>query len=296
MTWLARFAARRRLHRELAEEIQTHLDEKADELMAGGLSRDEALSAARRAFGNVTLIEERSREVWAWPLLETCWTDARNAARRLRRSPTSAVVAILSVGLGIGAATSIFSVVHAVLISPYPYRDVDRMVHLHVLDAGTGSSFDLPLSTDQYREFRRSPILDDSMAIDTEGMSAAGSDLPELVNAAHLSPNAFRFLGVPPLHGRVFTPEEATNPAEPEPVAVLSYQYWQRRYGGDANAVGQMLRLDNQSYRIIGVMPRRFAWWSGDVYLPLRQSSDPDRLATVAQGRRRSAGRRRGTR
>src|ERR1700681_2604800 len=99
MSWFPGLVSRRRLHRELAEEIQGHLEEKVEDLMEGGLSRAEAVSAARRAFGNGTLIEERGREVWGWPFAETSWADVRYTCRRLRRSPTFTLVSVLSIAL-----------------------------------------------------------------------------------------------------------------------------------------------------------------------------------------------------
>ena len=291
MNWFLGLVSRRRLHRELAEEIQGHLEEKVEDLMEGGLSRAEAVSAARRAFGNVTVIEERGREVWGWPVLETCRADVRYACRRLRRGPMFTLMSVLSIGLGIGATTAIFSVIHAVLINPYPYRDADRLVHLHVFNHGE-FVFDLPLSDRQFAELQQSPIVEGAMAMDTEGMSAAGGRRPEPVNAGYLSPNAFGFLGVPPLLGRPFTPEDVAYPSGPDTkshgmanrgrrVVVLGYRYWQKRYGARLDVLGQILRLDGQDHEIIGVMPRRFAWWDCDVYLPLEPSSDPDRLASV---------------
>jgi putative ABC transport system permease protein len=280
MSWLLGPVSRRRLHRELAEEIQAHLEEKVEDLMEGGLSRAEAVSAARRAFGNATMIEERGREVWGWRFVETWWTDVRQACRRLHRGPTFTLLSMLSIALGIGATTVIFSVIHAVLIDPYPYRDADRLVHLHVFNRGE-FVYDLPLSDRQFAELQGSPIVDEAMAMDTEGMSATGGSLPEPVNAGYLSPNAFGFLGVPPLLGRPFTPEDVTNPSGPPRVVVLGYGYWQKHYRARTDIIGQNLRLDDQDHRIIGVMPRRFAWWDCDVYLPLEHSPDPDRLASV---------------
>jgi putative ABC transport system permease protein len=281
MNWLRRLVSQRRLHRELAEEIQAHLEEKVEDLIEGGLSRAEAVSAARRAFGNATMIEERGREVWGWPFAETWRADVRYACRRVRRSPTFMLVSVLSIALGLGATTVVFSVIHAVLINPYPYRDADRLVHLHVFNRGD-FVFDLPLSDRQFEELQGSPIVDEAMAMDTEGMSAAGGSLPEPVNAGYLSSNAFGFLGVPPLLGRPFTPEDVTGAsATPQRVVVLGYGYWQKHYGARPNVLGQILRLDDRDHRIIGVMPRRFAWWDCDVYLPLEHSPDPDRLASV---------------
>jgi putative ABC transport system permease protein len=281
MNWRLRLASRQRRHLELAQEIQAHLDEKVEDLIEGGLTREEAVSAARRAFGNVTAIEERGLEVWGWPWLDTCLADLRYACRRLRRSPTFTLISVLSIALGTGATTAVFGVIHAVLINPYPYRDADRLVHLHVFNRGT-FVYDLPLSDRQFDAFQESPVLDGAMAMDTEGMSATGGGrLPEPVNAGYLSLNGFGFLGVPPLLGRFFTPEDATSRSNSRRVVVLSYRYWQRHYGSRPNILGQSLRLDDEDYDVIGVMPRRFAWWDCDVYLPLAHSSDPNRLASV---------------
>ena len=158
MNWLSRLVARRRLHEELAEEIQEHLDEKIADLIESGMRREDAVLAARRAFGNVTLTAERGREVWGWPSIETWWADARYGWRQLRKSPGFTLVAVVSSALGIGASTAVFCVMYAVLINPYPYTDPDRLVHLHVLDQG-GFLFDLPLSSQQFEEFQHAPVL-----------------------------------------------------------------------------------------------------------------------------------------
>jgi len=128
MTWLKRFFSRNRRYDDLAVSIQEHLDERTEELMEDGMSREEAAQKARREFGNVTQIAERSREAWQWPTLESIWADVRFALHQLRKSPGFAITAILTLALGIGATTAIFSVVKAVLLASLPYKDSSRLV------------------------------------------------------------------------------------------------------------------------------------------------------------------------
>src|SRR6201984_2815351 len=136
MSWFKRLFWRRRLFGELSEEIQAHLEEKIDELVADGMSRKEAAAAARRAFGNVTLTEEDSRNVWRWPSVEELLADVRYGLRALRRNPMFTVVASLTIAIGIGANTAVFSVVNSVLLKPLNFPDAEQLVSLHQIAPG----------------------------------------------------------------------------------------------------------------------------------------------------------------
>src|SRR5579871_4512445 len=127
MNWLRQTFGRRRLYSDLSREIQEHLDEKAEELMAAGMSREEAIAAARREFGNALLVEERSREVWRWPGVDTILAEIKYALRSLRRSPGFTITVIFILALAIGANTAVFSVVDALLLRPLPYPEPDRL-------------------------------------------------------------------------------------------------------------------------------------------------------------------------
>jgi predicted permease len=272
--------ARRRLSKDLSEEIQQHLDEKVEELVAEGMPREEAVYCARRQFGNVVLIEEQGREVWAWPWIENRLADLSFAFRQMRKEPLFSVVACLSLALGIGATTVMFSVVYSVLINPYPYKDANRIVHIHVFDQDAVLT-DLLLSSSQFQRFQDARVLDGAIAMDQAPMSETGGEIPESVMSGHLTANAFEFFGVPPLIGREFTPRDATDSSHPANVAVLSYHYWKKHFAGQPNAVGKTLQLNRENYTVIGVLPARFAWWDCDVYTPLAYSQDPDRTAMV---------------
>src|SRR5580692_7854610 len=125
MNWIRQFLTRGRMYRDLSEEIEQHLTEKIEALMAGGMSREEAEHRARREFGNVTRIEERGREAWMWPLAESLWADTRFAVRQLAKNPGFALTAIVTLALGIGATTAIFSLVNTVLLRPLPFPGQD---------------------------------------------------------------------------------------------------------------------------------------------------------------------------
>jgi predicted permease len=274
MRWFKSIFSRRSQYDDLSLSIQEHLEEKIDELVDEGMSRLDATSVARREFGNVTLIEERSREVWQWSLLENLAADLRFAWRQAVKSPRFAIAAIVTLAIGIGAQATIYSVVHAVLIDPFPYRGALRMVHLHLYDK-TPIPFDLAMTGPQFLEFQKLPVLDGAIAEDQFSRALTGEELPEQVQTARLSPDGFAFFGVPALLGRGFGPGDGVH------VAVLSYPFWKTHYAARNDIVGKTLQLDHENYTIVGVLPQRFAWWGSEVYTPLAYSADPHRIASV---------------
>ncbi|MBT9331267.1 ABC transporter permease [Paracidobacterium acidisoli] len=274
MAWFRSLFPRRRMYDDLSEEIRQHLEEKIESLMADGLSREDAGHQARREFGNAMLMEERSREVWLRPWIESLCADLRFAWRQAVKSPRFALAAVATLAIGIGAQTAVYSVIHAVLIDPYPYRGAMRMVHFHLYDKNP-FPFDMALDGQQFAEFRRSPVLDGVIAEDKWSMTLTGEELPVQIQADRTSSNAFQFFGVPALAGREFSP------SDPQTVAVLSYRFWRSHFAGRMDVIGKRVQLNHQDYTILGVLPQRFAWGGSDVYIPFAYSADPQRIASV---------------
>jgi predicted permease len=206
--------------------------------------------------------------------------DLRHVARQLRMAPGFAVVSILSLALGIGATATVFSVIYGALIDPYPYRGADRMVQLRLHDQ-SGHRNVILLSSRQFGDFKRLDVLDGAVAMDNWDMASTGDALPEAVRVAHLSADAFAYFGVPTIFGRAFSGSAARPGEGSEQVVVLSYPFWQRRYGGSRDVLGKMLQLDHRNYTIVGVVPPRFRWGNSDVYKPLAMTADPNRIYMV---------------
>src|ERR1700734_3568716 len=181
------FFSRRRRYEDLSVSIREHLQEKVEDLMEEGMSREEAAFAARRDFGNAALLEERSRQVWQQPLLAYLLADLKFACRQALRLPSFTLATIATLAIGIGAQATMYSVVHAVLMDPYPYQGAMRMVHLHLYEKDPTPD-DLGLTGPQFAAFLRSPFLDGAIAEDMYGRALTGEALPEQVQAARISP------------------------------------------------------------------------------------------------------------
>ncbi len=195
--------------------------------------------------------------------------DLRFAVRMLRKRPGFTLVAVLTLALGIGATTALFSVTYGVLISPYPYEKPEKIWTPGLRNAQTNQRM-RPYLLNEYLDMAKLPAFADVMATWPGQALLTGEYAPETLQAIRVSANAFNFLGVPPLLGRTIQPSDVRTNGEPEPVTVLSFRRWQQLFGNDPNVLGKTLRLNDQPHTIIGVMPPRFGWWTGNgVWLPM---------------------------
>ena len=261
MQGLSKLFNRGRRYNDISVSIQEHIEERTEELMEEGRSREQAAQAARREFGNVTLIEERSREVWQWAALESTVADLRLSLRRLRKSPGFAAIVLLTMALGIGANTTVFSVINSVLLKPLPYPNQGQLVALTLRAPGAEGLADfssgLQLSPSMYLTFSERNRTFQSLGVWTPGTaSVTGLAQPEEVQTALISDGVLETLGVLPVAGRWFSPGDQ-DPRGAKTV-MLSYGYWQRRFGGDPSAIGRSIQIDAQTREIVGVMPRGF--------------------------------------
>jgi predicted permease len=212
--------------------------------------------------------------------MQTLIQDLRYSGRQLIKSPGFTLTAVLSLALGIGATTAVFSVIYAALMDPYPFPAADRIVRMTVRTKA-GSVDTVNLNPPQIQQLRQVSMIESMLAMDYHAMTMTGHDLPENVNVIGLISNGFDDLGVPPLLGRGLMRSDAVDGQDPQPVAVVSYKFWQERLGGDAQVVGKTLELDRKNYAIVGVAAPRFRWYSADVYLPLKMTQDPGHFCIV---------------
>ena len=199
--------------------------------------------------------------------------DFRYALRQLFKSPGFALIGIISLALGIGATTAVFSVIYAIVMNPYPYAHSDRMVHMRLKDASGQDRF-FGLTAGQWQQIRKSPVVEDAFLEGGWSLTVTGQDLPEDMQACVMSSNSFEFLGVPTFLGRGLLPPDAIDGQDPEAVAVLGYKFWQKHFNSNREVVGQKLQLVKKNYTIVGVAAPRFTWEDADVYLPQKITQD----------------------
>jgi len=196
--------------------------------------------------------------------MQSLLADLRYAGRELRRRPGFALTAVLSLALGIGATSAVFSVIYAILIDPFPYPRADRIMEMRLVDKAGKDSYMGPSGPQ------------DVTLMDWWNLTTTDGDLPEDVQANYIDPNAPNHWGIRALKGRWLIPSDAPPGQEPQRVVVVSYQFWQRYYMGDPKVIGRTLQLVHKPYQVVGVMPPRFRWANVDMYLPLKVTRDPN--------------------
>jgi predicted permease len=272
----------RRVRDEVDEELRFHIEQTVERLVGEGMSEPQARAEAARRFGSAERIGARtSREDQAWLRLSSVWDslaqDVRFAGRMLRRSPIFAGVAVLTLGLGLGAATSIFSVVQAVLLEPPSFRVPDRLVHVWEENRDEGWSNGTLSPADFFDVRERVAALEGAAGYGTGIVTISGDDLAEAVRAGWVTGDFFDVLGVHPISGRGFLSTETWSDAAP--TVVLSDELWARRWSRDPAIVGSTLLVDEVARRVVGVMPPRvhFPELSTDLWVPMQWSPEGPR-------------------
>jgi predicted permease len=267
MNWLKQLFTRRRAYKDLSDEMQQHLEEKIGELVRTGMPIKEATVTARREFGNVTLTEEDSRDVWRWLSIENFFADVRYGLRMLRRNPVFTAVGLLTIAIGIGANAAVFSVVNSVLLKPLHYPNSEELVSLHQIAPGAAGLADfengLLLSPSMYFAYAENNRTFQSLGVwDTGTASVTGLAEPEQVRVVDISDGMLQALDVVPEVGRWLSAADQVPNGPPR--AMLSYGFWQRRFGGDRSAIGRNIQVDSRPLEIIGVMPQGFRFVDTD--------------------------------
>lgn len=245
------------LERQLDEELRYHLDRQTEQNVAAGMSSEEAKSAALRTFGNLALSKEHCREARGVRFVEDCWQDFRYGARMLRQHAGFTLIAVLTLGLGVGANTAIFSVVNGVLLKPLPFPDPERLVIVREGRTEGGDNISYPNFLD-VRE-QASSFAATAVYYSTDATLTKSGEPPERLSCAVVSANIFDILGASPIVGRAFLPEEDKLGGGPtDRPLILSQAFWRRRFNHAADVLGKQVTLNGKSYTVVGVMPESF--------------------------------------
>jgi predicted permease len=275
MTWWHRLLRRGRMEEQLEKELRFHIDQHAADLIAGGHNADEARRQARLALGGPEQVKEQCRDARGTRWLEDLWQDFRYALRTLRKAPGFAAVALLTLALGIGAATVMFTIVNGVLLKPLPYPEPGRLVAVH----GHTATWNAALYGEQnlaYPDFL--DCARESRSMDLAGLVYNTGTITEPGQAEHveeygISSNLFSVLGVPLFRGRAFLAGEDRPGGAP--VAIIGYSLWQRRFAGSLAAIGMAVTVDGTRYTAVGIAPAGFrpGGGEGDLYTPMGQNT-----------------------
>ncbi|HKW56460.1 MAG TPA: ABC transporter permease [Candidatus Acidoferrum sp.] len=272
MGW-TKFLRRASWDEERKRELEAYLENETDDNLARGMSAKEARYAAQRKLGNLSLIREEIYRMNSLNFFESLWQDVRCGFRMLRRNAAFAVIAVLTLGLGIGANTAIFSVVHAVLLSPLPYDHPERIMLL--VESNPSKGFPrFAVAPPNYMDWRNTTTSFAAMASMARGaFNFTGAAEPERLTGARVGASFFSVFGAKPALGRTFLPDDDVEGKAS--VVVLSYGLWTRNFGSDPQIIGKSLTLDSHSYRVIGVMQSDFQFPRGvELWLPAEFTSD----------------------
>lgn len=272
------------IHSEIDEEARFHIEMRIDENIRRGMSPEEARRDAERRFGNLTRMKERGYEVRGGRWLETLWQDLRFGARMLLKKPGFTLIAVITLALGIGANAVIFSIVYTMLIQPLPYANAERLAAVSQVnreDVEFGVSYpDFTAWKEQNATFERMA----AAASDGINVSQTTGDNVERVIGSRVSTEFFPLLGGRAQLGRVFLAEEF-RPGTGR-VVVLSHKLWQERFGADAGVIGRTIKLDDQNYTVVGVMPPSFLYpFSSVLWTPLESEEEPGLLQDATANR-----------
>jgi len=256
-----------RFDHDLEEEMRLHVDLRAADGQAAGLAADAAQAAARRQFGNATQVQEKSREAWGWTRIDSWRQDVRYGLRTLAANPGFTATAVLSLALGIGANTAIFSILNAVLLRSLPVEDPQGLVQIRM-----GAEGDDELTNPIWEQVRdRQTAFSGALAYAPDRFDMADGGESHNATGLWVSGDFFRVLGVPAVAGRVFTREEDRRGTAP--LAVISYSFWKRNFDGNAGAIGKTVRLNRHTFEVVGVTPPWFRGldrdWGFDVAIPI---------------------------
>lgn len=251
-----KFPRWRQREKDIEEELQSHIQMAIRDRMERGETAEQAKYAVLREFGNVSLIKEVTRDMWGWRSLEQLAQDMRFGLRMLGKRPGFTVVAIITLALGIGANTAIFSVVNTVLLHPLPYQDPDRLVMVWEDDTKGGYPRDTPAAANFIDWHDQNQVFEGMAAAADLSFNLTGDGEPERIEGRRISANLFPLLGVGAHLGRTFLPEE--DQPGGNRVVVMSYGLWQRRFGADPSIIGKSLTLNGESCTVVGIMPPDF--------------------------------------
>ncbi len=268
--------SRNQLSADLSEEMQQHLEEKIEALIAGGMPHDEAVHAARRAFGNTALIEQRSREVWMWPLIESIWADIKFALRQLRKAPGLTAAVVLTLALGIGANLTVFLILYGVLLRPLSFPKPQQLVRIERFYSngqmvpaysGTKALFMMRAS----RTFKSAAVYD--YIPSHMNLVQNGEAVP--LEALRVTPGFFQVFQMAPQIGHGFQPQDMALHAPG--VVVLSDAAWRQHFGADPNVLGRAITLGDEKYTVIGVANPKFRLDAKvDAWVPLQIAEGPE--------------------